>query len=773
MKPSCRFKPKHVRPVSASGDGAVARIADATAADAAVDAAAGGPTVGATCRRTACRRNRAALAVTAASTRPAPPPPPEIVGAKKVVILGGCGRVGSSTAAALTAALPAAQLSLSLGGRSQDSFRAALARRPELSNASPLVCDIDDSSSLAAALKGADLVIHAAGPFQRRNDCNVLEAAIAAGVPYMDVCDDTDYSQRAKALHGKAQAAGVPCITTTGIYPGTGGAGPTIMETTLLLAGEDVVAYKDGQRTVLPPVSNRRVVDFGTGVGRRSVYLYNLPEVSSGHQVLGVPSVSARFGTAPEPWNWGMVAMARLAPKSMLADRQQAKQLARWLDPVIRGVDSLVGEKVAMLVEVEYEDGKLASGLYVHPFLSTAVGTCIAAFARCMLAGQTQPGVWFPEERGALADRKTLLGMSTEGCTRFLLNRTPWQFSWAWGSTFEILNSLAAQGAVKLLSRSIRARLSPGATAQLPCVFGGKRRRRQCPPVSHVVRTGDPMSPRSHFARISAWLSLAAPFTRAPSLLAYSAHPQFSSASPRSHLAHFQALQASGGAAIKPSKRSRAMQCRPSTPFALECALDSPCKDTMVHTPRKRMMPSLEFEAAPPAPKRQHLQQASPGTWRQLTFQHNLAAAALPAALVQPTAEADPKAALMSPALASVRLLPHQPATPACSKELTAQTCADAVAAVADALAAVMPPPPLPLPADACAMAVRRPVARRLLFGADPAPAAAEPTTDDFLAALEQQGRERFAERWGFDTRLGQPLPDHPRFTWVLDETRT
>jgi hypothetical protein len=30
MKPSCRFKPKHVRPVSASGDGAVATIADAT-----------------------------------------------------------------------------------------------------------------------------------------------------------------------------------------------------------------------------------------------------------------------------------------------------------------------------------------------------------------------------------------------------------------------------------------------------------------------------------------------------------------------------------------------------------------------------------------------------------------------------------------------------------------------------------------------------------------------------------------------------------------------
>jgi hypothetical protein len=167
------------------------------------------------------RQRQAALAVAAAAaagTQPVPPAAPEITGTKDVVVLGGCGRVGSSTAAALAAAVPGARLRL--GGRSEASFRAALARRPELSAAQPLLCDIDDAASLAAALKGADLVIHAAGPFQRRNDCAVLEAAIAAGVPYMDVCDDTDYSQRAKALHGKAAAAGVPCITTTGIYPG-------------------------------------------------------------------------------------------------------------------------------------------------------------------------------------------------------------------------------------------------------------------------------------------------------------------------------------------------------------------------------------------------------------------------------------------------------------------------------------------------------------------------------------------------------------------------
>lgn len=48
-----------------------------------------------------------------------------------------------------------------------------------------------------------DLLVHAAGPFQRRTECNVLEACIAAGVPYMDVCDDADYTQRAKRLHRK------------------------------------------------------------------------------------------------------------------------------------------------------------------------------------------------------------------------------------------------------------------------------------------------------------------------------------------------------------------------------------------------------------------------------------------------------------------------------------------------------------------------------------------------------------------------------------------
>lgn len=47
---------------------------------------------------------------------------------------------------------------------------------------------------------------------------------------------------------------------------GSGGAGPTILETSFLLAGEECTVYKDGQPYKLPPISNRRDVDFGPGM---------------------------------------------------------------------------------------------------------------------------------------------------------------------------------------------------------------------------------------------------------------------------------------------------------------------------------------------------------------------------------------------------------------------------------------------------------------------------------------------------------------------------
>ncbi|KAK9837667.1 hypothetical protein WJX74_002531 [Apatococcus lobatus] len=448
------------------------------------------------------RRSRAATCTAAATVQaPAVPSNPAsdssrkaeeaCRGGKRIVVIGGTGRIGSSTAAALLKYLPSC--SLVVASRSAASFEAVKKRRPELGQIPFEEVDIDDMPRLESLLKGSALVIHAAGPFQRKEGARVLEAAIATGTPYMDVCDDTKFSQRMKTYHEKAKAAGVPAITTAGIYPGvsnimaahmvscarkecdkagrymgqlngkesssthatstsssrpedwdsrvaaeplrclysyytagSGGAGPTILETSFLLAGEGVEAYLDGEKVDALPVSKPRVVDFGKGCGKRRVYLYNLPEVHSTFKYMRVPTVSARFGTAPEFWNWAMVAVARLAPKGMLQDRSKIKAFGKLSDPWVRLIDPIIGEQVGMRVDVDLSDGTTACGLFVHKRLSDSVGICIAAFAQAVLAGETQPGVWFPEEPEAVQDRPALLKLASRGCTQFQINRPPW-----------------------------------------------------------------------------------------------------------------------------------------------------------------------------------------------------------------------------------------------------------------------------------------------------------------------------------------------------------
>ena len=173
-------------------------------------------------------------------------------------------------------------------------------------------------------------------------------------------------------------------------------------------------------------MSNRRVVDFGPGLGRRSLFLYSLPEVSSGREVFRVPNISARFGTSPQIFNWAMWLTARVVPKRILRNRDAIENIVRVLDPVVRPFDNLVGEKVGMLVEVETDDDKVACGLFLHPKLSESVGICNAAFARCILAGHTSPGVHYPEEKAALKDRLSFLAMASKGTSKFLINKPLW-----------------------------------------------------------------------------------------------------------------------------------------------------------------------------------------------------------------------------------------------------------------------------------------------------------------------------------------------------------
>ncbi|KAK8953794.1 hypothetical protein KSP39_PZI002307 [Platanthera zijinensis] len=134
----------------------------------------------------------------------------------RVMILGGTGRVGASTATALSRLCPS--LRLVLAGRNREKGNALASKIGE--NTEFVQVNVEDIYSIQTAFDGIDLVIHSAGPFQREEKCNVLEAAISTKTAYLDICDDTNYAWKAKGFHEKALSACVPALTTCGIYPG-------------------------------------------------------------------------------------------------------------------------------------------------------------------------------------------------------------------------------------------------------------------------------------------------------------------------------------------------------------------------------------------------------------------------------------------------------------------------------------------------------------------------------------------------------------------------
>ena len=143
---------------------------------------------------------------------------------QKILVVGGSGRVGGSVVTQLTKR----GSQVTVGGTSLENFAQAQQRWQQLfpEQASALgkigfqSVDRERSESLSAIISDFDLVVHTAGPFQGKvlAPNGVLQACVEASVPYMDVCDDYCTASAAKTKY--ARQADVPCILSTGTWPG-------------------------------------------------------------------------------------------------------------------------------------------------------------------------------------------------------------------------------------------------------------------------------------------------------------------------------------------------------------------------------------------------------------------------------------------------------------------------------------------------------------------------------------------------------------------------
>ena len=387
--------------------------------------------------------------------------------ALNVLVVGGSGRVGGSTVRWLKTLSDRQQnpVTITVGGRRNESYQAAIRNKVIPSEVDFLSMDIDgDESVLKRTLEqwklstndeeGGCMVVHTGGPFQGRTSPVLLRSCIELSMPYADVCDEWELAETSKKeLDQKAKDAGVPAIVSCGIWPGvsalmaaegvaklqkksseediqiesidysfftagTGNAGPTIVSATFLLLATPVITFMNGIRQDKEPWTEMKEVDFGNGIGTKPVWLLDNPDVPTTALYLNPnekpPNCSSRFGTDPLPWNYLFGGMKAL-PRSLLYNREAMQNFSLFSEPIIRLVDKLVGATNAMRCDVAAKNGDKVTLRIAHPDLEICVGLATAAFALEMLNKQQtiQPGVWFPSELGEEA-RKNILEVSKE-----------------------------------------------------------------------------------------------------------------------------------------------------------------------------------------------------------------------------------------------------------------------------------------------------------------------------------------------------------------------
>ncbi|MFH8468536.1 saccharopine dehydrogenase family protein [Streptomyces sp. NPDC017991] len=106
-----------------------------------------------------------------------------------------------------------------LSGRDADKLRALAGARPGL-DVRPAA--VDDPAALDRALAGAAAVINCAGPFTT-TAAPVIEAALRAGIPYVDVAAEIEANADTLAHFGdRARAAGTLVVPAMAFYGGLG-----------------------------------------------------------------------------------------------------------------------------------------------------------------------------------------------------------------------------------------------------------------------------------------------------------------------------------------------------------------------------------------------------------------------------------------------------------------------------------------------------------------------------------------------------------------------
>ncbi|MGO4246198.1 saccharopine dehydrogenase family protein [Paenarthrobacter sp. RAF54_2] len=273
-----------------------------------------------------------------------------------------------------------------------------------------------DPAKLHGILSEADLVVNLTGPYYTLGPV-ILDAAIAAGIDYVDICDDADATELLLQRDEAARTAGVTALIGMGSAPGTTNvlvrlaldslpAGDASASITWCVDAADMVGavvphFAHSFSTAVPTADGTPTwqelepqrVKFPEPVGEQLVVTLSHPEVTTLPRFTRVTEAKNRGGLIPEDfthlgWVISRLPEGRNRTAAMQAIFETARTHHADREPVGAGliVDVRVGsEGISFL-----SGGKMSQ--------EDATGTPAAAGALVALQGRVPgPGVVSPE----------------------------------------------------------------------------------------------------------------------------------------------------------------------------------------------------------------------------------------------------------------------------------------------------------------------------------------------------------------------------------------
>lgn len=224
-------------------------------------------------------------------------------------------------------------------------------------------CDISDLNALTNLVKGFDLIIHCAGPFQEL-PLNPLLAAIHAQVDYVDISEDRVFHREVEKLKDEIQSSGITVLSGMSVAPAmeilfadlmrdcferlvavrTFAApdtrkhrGPAMFYTMLMGVGRSFWQPKDGNLRKVEGWTEPEWIEFPPPLGRRLTYLVlEMADLDLLPQLFGVKTVEFKAGTEWSFLNRLLSMAARIRKRTGYPDWES-------FAPVVRALSWLVG----------------------------------------------------------------------------------------------------------------------------------------------------------------------------------------------------------------------------------------------------------------------------------------------------------------------------------------------------------------------------------------------------------------------------------------------